>query len=508
VMAETEPGLQLDRTERQTILVVDDMPTNLELIFDCLEAEGFRVVIAIDGEEALQRARLVQPDLILLDVMMPDMDGFEVCSRLKGDTQTSDIPVLFMTSLTDTHEKVRGFKAGGVDYICKPFQVDEVIIRINTHLSLRQVRQELALHNSQLRAETTLRAGQTRILEMIATNMPVSQVLSGLIELIETLSDGSIVSVCLLDDEAGYVESCLAPSLPDTYEQAMAGLKIGPKAGSCGSAMYLCRPVIVPDLKVDPLWDGYRQLVAPYKLSACWSMPLISADGNVLGSLAMYHPDVRSPSAEDRRLIETAAHLALIALEREQNLRRIDHMARHDALTDLPNRTLLKERLHQAIANARRHRSTVAVLFLDLDGFKQVNDSLGHAMGDLLLQAVANKLRHCVREVDVVARWGGDEFVILLQEIVDRSSLIRIVENILANVGSVFQVERHRIRVGCSIGISQYPADGVDPDSLLRTADLAMYEAKSCGRGSFRFFCPQLKDVSGSRAQASLAGEV
>jgi len=141
----------------QTILIVDDTPANLALVVECLEDRGFRVVIAQDGEEGLRRAELVRPELILLDVVMPRLDGFEACRRLKALPATRDIPVIFMTSLAETGEKLTGFEAGGVDYVTKPLQVDEVFARVSTHLNLRAMQKRLEAQNGQLQREISER---------------------------------------------------------------------------------------------------------------------------------------------------------------------------------------------------------------------------------------------------------------------------------------------------------------------------------------------------------------
>jgi DNA-binding response OmpR family regulator len=136
-----------------TILIVDDTPANLAVMVDCLEAQGFRVLVAQDGEEGVRRAELVRPDLILLDVMMPGLNGFSACRRLKSCAMTCDIPVIFMTALADTDSKVAGFAAGGVDYVTKPFETAEVLARVNAHLTVSAMRSRLAAQNLQLQHE-------------------------------------------------------------------------------------------------------------------------------------------------------------------------------------------------------------------------------------------------------------------------------------------------------------------------------------------------------------------
>ncbi|WP_158592257.1 putative bifunctional diguanylate cyclase/phosphodiesterase [Noviherbaspirillum sedimenti] len=171
---------------------------------------------------------------------------------------------------------------------------------------------------------------------------------------------------------------------------------------------------------------------------------------------------------------------------------RVRHLSEHDILTGLPNRILLRDRLQQAIAAARRNRGKLAVLFLDLDRFKNVNDSLGHHIGDKLLQTVAERLKKCVRGNDTVSRQGGDEFVVMLTEIGGVEQVAHIAANILHSASMAYQIEGHALTITTSIGISMYPDDGQDMDALLRNADTAMYHAKESGRNSYQFFNPDM----------------
>ena len=166
----------------------------------------------------------------------------------------------------------------------------------------------------------------------------------------------------------------------------------------------------------------------------------------------------------------------------------MSHLAHHDILTDLPNRMLLKDRLSQAIATARRNDTQVAVMFLDLDGFKHINDSLGHAVGDKLLQSVATRLVGCVRSSDTVSRQGGDEFVVLLSEIKHAADAGITATKIITALTAPHVADQHELRVTASIGLSTYPDDGQDAESLMKNADMAMYQAKGKGRNNYQFF--------------------
>jgi diguanylate cyclase (GGDEF)-like protein len=170
----------------------------------------------------------------------------------------------------------------------------------------------------------------------------------------------------------------------------------------------------------------------------------------------------------------------------------MSHLARHDVLTGLPNRLLLNDRLTQAISLARRNHSQLAVLFLDLDGFKHINDSLGHSVGDKLLQSVAERLSACVRKSDTVSRQGGDEFVILLSEVTHAADAAIIAAKINAELKRGQRISNHRLRISASIGLSTYPDDGEDAETLIKNADTAMYDAKQSGHDKYRFYNSQM----------------
>jgi diguanylate cyclase (GGDEF)-like protein len=178
--------------------------------------------------------------------------------------------------------------------------------------------------------------------------------------------------------------------------------------------------------------------------------------------------------------------------ERKQAEERIYHMAHHDALTGLPNRVLIQDRINQLIAQARRNRNMVAVLFIDLDNFKQINDSLGHQTGDTVLNMVADRLRGCLREGDNIARLGGDEFVLTLPVRSAHHDVALVAQKVLDALNLSFVVDNRELHISCSIGVSLFPTDGKDAEALMRTADTAMYHAKEKGRNNYQFFTQEL----------------
>ena len=264
------------------------------------------------------------------------------------------------------------------------------------------------------RQSEVVRAGQAQILEMIARSAALDAVLDRLMELIESQLTGILASVLLLDDDGVCLRHGAAPTLAEGYKSAIDGTPIGPKAGSCGTAAYRRESVIVADIATDPLWEEYRELAAEYGYRSCWSTPIFSHQGLVLGTFAMYSRTVREPTQVEADLIEIGTRIAGIAIERRRAEDRIHFLANHDALTGLPNRSLLKDRLAQAVLYAERYDQWATVVFIDLDNFKLVNDSLGHNAGDELLKVVAQRMVSCVKATDTVVRLGGDEFVILL----------------------------------------------------------------------------------------------
>lgn len=352
---------------------------------------------------------------------------------------------------------------------------------------------------SERKQAEALNLGQARVLEMMAAGAALADVLTSLVEVIESQSEGMIGSVLLLDEDGVHMRSGATDRLPEAYARALDGAPIGPAAGSCGTAMYRRERVIVSDIEHDPLWSQARDLALPHGLRACWSTPILAQEGHVLGAFAMYYREVREPTAAELRLADFAARITGIAIERKRAEQRISYMAHHDALTGLPNRILLQDRLVQAVAQAQRAGNMVAVMFIDLDYFKHINDSLGHPVGDRLLQAVAKRLETCLRKGDTLARLGGDEFVLVLPAVDDNHAATVVAQKIMDVLKSSFHVDAHELHIGGSIGISLYPHDGEDADALMRAADTAMYHAKGKGRANYQFFTASLNAAAQHR---------
>ena len=300
-------------------------------------------------------------------------------------------------------------------------------------------------------------------------------------------------AISLLDEDGMTLRVGAAPSLPGPLREALDGLRIGPANCSPGTAAYLRETVTVEDVSADPRWADLRDLAGHHGIKAAWSTPIFASDGHaVLGTLDAYLRTAELPDDEHDQIVFLLAHLASIAIERKAFEERLAHQSMHDPLTGLPNRLLFLDRLTLAVARCRRTHSEVAVLFLDLDRFKNVNDSLGHDAGDELLIAVARRLESVLRPGDTVARFGGDEFTILCEDLptaTARDRAIEIAQRLLAAVdAAVHRATARRRSSSASVGIALAGRGEERPEELLRDADAAMYHAKEPGRGRVEVF--------------------
>ncbi len=355
-----------------------------------------------------------------------------------------------------------------------------------------------SLDISARKREEQLERDRSLILEQVVQNRPLSEILSRISNMLEIQIPGSRSSILLLND--GRLWNGAAPRLPQAYSDSLDGLPIGPAVGSCGTAMFRDDTVIAEDIATDPLWAGYRELALPHGLRACWSMPIPPSNrGAVLGSIAIYRDQPSRPSTRDLEFMGMATRLAAVAIEHRTLTDQLSHQAQHDALTGLPNRLLFQDRLNQALAQAERKKLQVAVLYMDLDRFKNINDMLGHASGDALLRQAASRLQACIRKTDTLARLGGDEFTVVLNELNDPQDAMRVATKLIEAMRAPFQMDRHELFVTLSLGISIYPDDGLESDTLMANADAAMYRAKETGRDNFQWFAAELNAVAKER---------
>lgn len=238
----------------------------------------------------------------------------------------------------------------------------------------------------------------------------------------------------------------------------------------------------------DSRWTGMADIVTDLSVTECWLVPIRANTGRLRGMLSIFHRDPAHLSLDDIHIIELIEQLLMIAMEQQEHTRQLAYQAHHDGLTGLPNRLLFDEHLRQAIESAHRTGRMIAVLFIDLDRFKQINDTLGHTIGDALLIQLSRRLESYIRVADTLARRGGDEFMLVLTDVVSAQQVVKVAHRLHELLQPPFHIAGHELFISASIGASIYPADGEDADSLQRRADAAMYRAKSTLRNSFQFF--------------------
>lgn len=336
-----------------------------------------------------------------------------------------------------------------------------------------------------------------RILEMVVQNRPLEETLGKLAELVERQHPGARCTVHVVR------EGRLYPLVgPHVTQAETHGLAIGPEEGACGAAAFTGHPVVSVDTRTDPRWARHQDVAEAFGLRSVWSLPIVSGQNEVLGTLALYYDNVTHPTPEALELLDDKAKLAAVATEHQRLLEQLSYSARHDALTGLLNRRALEERLSDALVRSAALQQPLAVLFLDLDRFKRVNDTLGHAAGDELLQLATERLRACVGHA-ALARVGGDEFLCLLEAPAAAPSaappsfqrtVAETAQCILRAFEAPFQLGTREVYLGITVGVSTYPEDGADAASLIRDADTAMYQGKVAGKNTVVFFTSALSD--------------
>lgn len=337
---------------------------------------------------------------------------------------------------------------------------------------------------------------QQHVLEAMARDRPMVDVLDLVCREVERFAP-EIHSSILAVDETGCMRPLAAPQLPASYCAKIDGVPIGPSAGSCGTAAYLDRPVIVSDIETDPLWADYRDYILPFGYRACWSSPIHLPNGSVVGTFALYFRERMRPTPFHEHILDACSHLSGLAMEREQARLKIRRLAWYDSLTGLPNRSLFLSLAEQAATEVED--GVLGVLVLNLDRFKLINELHGRAAGDDMLRDVARSVRLGLKPDDIVGRLSGDEFIAILRED-DAASVADSVERLQKRLAAAV----HTPSGGAppptvSVGIAMYPDDGRDIELLIQRADLAMHRAKETTPGSFCFFSAEMNALAQER---------
>jgi diguanylate cyclase (GGDEF)-like protein/PAS domain S-box-containing protein len=449
-----------------TVLVADDDESIRTLVRAALEQIGLDVCEAGNGAEALEQFAQRRPDIVVLDVMMPVMDGYVACTRLRGSVGGSRVPILMMTGMDDAEAIAGAYEHGATDFITKPLNL--TILSHRVRYMLRGSRTLDAL----LRSEARL----------------------GLAQRIAKIGN---------------------------WEWQ-------PQTGQFSVSSELCRLMGIRPQDFGGTLDGFLQAVHPedrkrveeaVKCILTARTPCDIDHRLMLPNGSEFIVNLQAEAFFDDQLKAlTIVGTAQDISERKRSEREIHRLAYYDSLTGLPNRVLFKDRVAHAITHAQRYRYHLALLFLDLDRFKLINDTLGHNVGDLLLKHVADRLSDSVRHSDSIgrtqdgeqthelARLGGDEFTVLLTNLKDVQDAGKVARRILEALARPFLVSGQEIFVTVSVGIAIFPSDGESVDVLLKNSDTAMYHAKEQGRNNFQYYSNAMNAEANERL--ALEGEV
>lgn len=353
----------------------------------------------------------------------------------------------------------------------------------------------------ELRRSARLHLMQQEILEEMASGAPLKSVMETLCRRVETMIPSVTCSIMAITAEQQLLHIA-SPSLPEHYQRAINGIAIGPKVGSCGTAAFRGEAVEVTDIDTDPLWEDYKDLALPLGLRACWSSPIKSAEGKVIGAFGFYYPRPRSPSSLERQIVAACLHLCMIAFEHEDTRAQAYELAFTDPLTHLANRARFQQRVAESLAIVAETGQRVVVQYIGLDHFRAANEMLGYEAGDELLKVVASRLASVVKDHDAIARIGGDEFALVQVGSPSDADIANRARCIIELVAETVPAGDQRLQLGASIGIAIGPDDASSAADLIHDAALAMRRVKELGRGTYFFYEKELNERMQRRRQA------
>jgi diguanylate cyclase (GGDEF)-like protein/PAS domain S-box-containing protein len=594
--------------KKPVALITDDDATIRFLASEALEQAGFEVMAAGNGLEALDMFCHNRPDILLLDVRMPGMNGFDLCAEIRKLPEGKNVPILMITGSDDVDSIRRAYEAGATDFMSKPinwlilnqrvryifrasqnveelrksqaslstaqriarlgswemdiqtneFRCSEEIRRIYgfkksdsgreyqglierihpsdrnriSHLidraryrgipfqtdhrirlpdsSERTVHHQLdpvINENGQVyllvgtiqditerKLKEFFEASRNQVLEMIIQNVNIKNILSHLVHVMEQQRHASLCLITSLRENRIHMEA--ASKLPENILKSLDGAAVGPSSECCSAAaVYTGEPVTLNNVSSNPRWRKYQELALRFHINSGYCLPIISGRGQILGTLAVFYPVVYNPYESDLSLVETVSKLAAVAMERTRLTEKLEHQARHDLLTGLPNRAALIEHLNLVIKQAQKRRQKAGVLYVDLDRFKHINDSLGHHIGDQMLKELTLRIGQNIQTGDMLARMSGDEFAYVLAGMENETAAASKAAWVFDLLSKPFQLENRSLYIGASMGISIYPDDGQDASVLLKNADTAMHFAKNKGGNRLEFFSSEMNQA-------------
>ena len=423
--------------EKAVILIIDDDPGLRKTLVDILNIKGYAALTAKDGAEGLALLQKNAVDLTLVDLGLPDISGLEVLSRIKTDHPTT--AVIILTGNATLESAIESTNRGAFSYLVKPYEIEQLMLQVRRAIEKQQADKALQESEAKFRG------------------------------LLESSADGMLI----VNDKQEILMVNRQFELMFGYDRSEV----------IGRQMEMLMPSNF--IRHQEYFREYIQDPKTRRMGQKKESHALRKDGS------KFPADISlSPQMTPQGLIISTSVRDIT--ERKRYEAQLEHQANHDELTGLPNRNLLMDRLNQALLYAERHQRQVAVLFIDLDHFKFINDSLGHNVGDQLLKNVAKRLNACCRSNDTVACQGGDDFIIVLSDLVEGEDAAIVAKKIHIAVNQPVEIDAQIFEVSCSIGISIHPKDGKDALTMLKNAELAMFRAKEQGRSTFQFFTEEL----------------
>lgn len=451
--------------DKINILLVDDRSENLLALEAIIERDDYNLIKAFSGEEALKFLLKYDFAVILLDVQMPGIDGFGTAKIIKAREKTKNIPILFITANNmDSVHIFTGYSVGAIDYIIKPFDPIILKAKVEGFVELYKMNEKL-VQQSEILAEKTRALEKANIeLSNTTSELRVSEALANVI------SETSIDSMIIIDNDGTILKVNPAVKKMFHYDEIDILGKPITLLFSYEESQNVINDILENINNIENIagYDNLNELQA------------IRCDGTIFPAELQI----------GKKYVQNQCIVACTIRDitkKKQDQEIITHMAYHDGLTDLANRRLFNEQLIQKLRQAKLTNQELAIMYIDMDRFKYINDSLGHIIGDKVLQEVAKRLTICVRREELVARIGGDEFSIILPD-TNREDALEIAGSIIEAFKEPFYIDNYELFVSTCIGISIFPYDGEDSIVLMKNADAALYRAKEQGKNEYKVF--------------------
>jgi len=442
--------------KKSNVLIVDDVASQRNVLEHILSPLDITIIQASSGKDALSKVLNHDFAVILMDIEMPGMKGYEVVSLIHSHRQFKHIPIVMVTSNDNNSEALnKSYEAGAVDFVTKP---------VNDTILTHKVAQFIALDEHRRIAEDS--TARLHILLNSVSDGILGIDLDGTI----TFANPKALELLAIDTEntSCKLQNFLVPNNQGTTNSQDYSDSNQELIGLLSSKFYNANRLECASLKGSGDW----QSLAGSRFHSDYSYDVTrDFSGDIYGAVLTFKDTTKEKETEEKLL----------------------HLANFDYLTNIPNRSYFHDTLKKSIARVKRYNTTLAVMFLDIDHFKFINDQYGHDIGDLLLQNISQKISHALREDDIVSRMGGDEFAIILQDLPLKINAVNVAQKILDSVSEPLELNSTKVQVSTSIGIAFFDSDSMSMDDLLKAADTAMYEAKSKGRNNFQFFAHEMQ---------------